>query len=121
MAKLIRKKVPASTLIEVLIAMVIIMVVFVISIKVFNNVLYSGVSLKKLQVQNQLNVLSKEVKRQGYVPEQAMVIDSVTYEYLVEDTAIGLSQLEIKATAQGKTIGEVRCLFKSQENMERVY
>jgi hypothetical protein len=120
MAKLIRKTVPASTLIEVLIAMVIIMVVFVISIKVFNNVLYSGVSLKKLRIQNQLNILSKDVKRQGHVPEQVVVIDSVTYEYLVEDADMGLSRLEIKANENGKSLGSTKCLFQPKENKKSV-
>jgi Tfp pilus assembly protein PilE len=113
MAQLIKKKIAGSTVIDVIIAMVIIMVVFVIAMKVFANVLNTGVSFRNIQVQQQLNVLSKKVEELGHVENNLLQIDSVNYELIEKRTeAQQVSSLEIKATQQGKLIGTVKTLFK---------
>jgi len=119
MAKLINHKIQGSTLIEVLIAMVIIMIVFGIALKVFGNLLDSGVTFKKVQVQNQLNVLSKEVQKNGLIPAQEQQIDSVLYVYQTDTTAQSeVLRLAIKAKQNGRFLGEVKCLFKATEAHE---
>lgn len=119
MAKLINKKLAASTLIEVLIAMVIIMVVFAIAIQVFSNVLNTGVSYKKLQVQNQLQLLSEQVRQKGYVEEESLKIDSVNYQLSTEPSDVaGIAKLEIKAKLNGTNLGSIKCLFKEQAKRE---
>lgn len=113
---LIKKKLPASTLIETLIAMVIIMVVFAIAMRVFNNLMSSGVSLKKIQVQNQLNLLCKNVQRDGYVTTAHLQLEGVDYDLLTDTSAlIGVSKLTIKANQGGQQLGLVKCLFKVKE------
>lgn len=115
MAKLINKKLEASTLIEVLIAMVIIMVVFGIAIQVFSNILHTGVSYKKLQVQNQLQLLSEQVKQKGYLAEETVKIDSVNYQLSTEPSEVaGIAKLEIKANLNGTNLGGIKCLYKEQ-------
>lgn len=119
MAKLINKKLAASTLIEVLIAMVIIMVIFSIAIQVFSNVLNTGVSYKKLQVQNQLQLLSEQVRQKGYVEEESLKIDSVNYQLSTEPSDVaGITKLEIKAKLNGTNLGSIKCLFKEQAKRE---
>ncbi|TKC12047.1 hypothetical protein FA048_00055 [Pedobacter polaris] len=119
MARLIKKKIAGSTVIEVVIAMVIIMVVFVIAMKVFANVLNTGVSFRNIKAQNQLNVLSKKVEELGYVANGQVQIDSVNYELVEKESDVkNMASLEIKATQQGKLIGTVNTLFKVKPHAE---
>ncbi|MEE1945908.1 type II secretion system protein [Pedobacter sp. KR3-3] len=119
MAKLINKKLEASTLIEVLIAMVIIMVVFAIAMQVFGNVLRTGVSYKKLQAQNQMQLLSEQVKKNGYVEEAEVKIDSISYQLSIAPAEVaGIAKLEIKASLNGANLGNIKCLFKEQVKHE---
>ncbi len=119
MAKLIHKKLKASTLIEVLIAMVIIMVVFAIAMQVFGNVLRTGVSYKKLQAQSQMQLLSEEVKKNGYLEEAEVTIDSINYQLSIAPSEVaGVAKLEIKAKLNGTGLGNVKCLFKEQVKHE---
>jgi Tfp pilus assembly protein PilV len=118
MAKLINKQVPASTLLEVLIAMVIIMTVFTVALKVFNNVLSSSVSLKKIRVHNQLNLLKEEARQYGF-RDETLEVDSILYTYQVNQIEVAnLSQLEIKATEHGKLLGSIKFLIKQTGNHE---
>ncbi len=116
MAQLIRKKITASTLIETLIAMVVIMVVFAIAMRLFNQVMYSGVSLKKIQVQQQLHFFCKKVQKEGYLKIEHLTLEGVDYDFTTDTTAIGgLSKLAITAKQDGKIIGLTKCLFKVKE------
>lgn len=116
MAKLVNKKIQASTLIEVLIAMVIIMVVFAIAMKLFSNVMSSGISYSKVQVQNQLKILSEEVRQKGYVPQTNLKVDSIDYQFETKPSEVaGIAQLEIKASQHTRELGSIKCLFKEGE------
>ncbi|KQR70895.1 type II secretion system protein [Pedobacter sp. Leaf176] len=120
MAELKKGKLEASTLIEVLIAMVIIMVLFALAIGLFNNVLSGGVSLKKLSVQNELNVLAKEVEAKGYIEKEVLLVDSVIYNFSRQETAHpGLSRLEIKAFRRAELLGSLKILYREKENEEK--
>ena len=113
MVRLIAKKVAASSLIEVLIAMVIILIVFTIAIKIFNNVLGSGVSFRDVKVQNQLGLLAKQVEDIGYTETKVLQIEDIDYEFRVKMSGInGVAELEIRAAQGGKFIGSIRTLFK---------
>jgi len=117
MAKLTRLE--ASTLIEVLIAMVIIMVVFTLGIQIFNNVLYSSPSPKKIQAQQQLDAFAKDVKRLGYIEEPEVMVDSILYRFSIDsnDTP-GLKHLEIKAAQQDIQLGQIHVLYQSKPHEE---
>lgn len=110
------KSLPASTLVEVLIAMVIIMVVFTIAIQIFNNVLYSGVSAKKIEVEQQLNILANAVKQKGYQYQSEQMVDSVVYKFKIDSTRLsGLTTMEITGKLNDKILGRTRFIFKNDE------
>jgi type II secretory pathway pseudopilin PulG len=116
MAKLIHKKLPSASLIEVIIAMIIIMIVFAIAMRVFTNVMNTGVSFTKIQVQNQLNLLSKKVQQEGYLADEHLQIDSVDYFFEADSSSTpGLAKLSIKASQQKRVLGEIKCLFKPRK------
>ena len=120
MVRLIRKKLKGSTLIEVLIAMVIITVVFTIAMQVFFNVMNSGVSLRKIAVQNQMRAFSQEIKEKGFVLGETRMVDSVRYELkTLAMPSPSLMQLAIVATQQGKNIGEFRCFYIDRLHHEK--
>lgn len=120
MVKLKNVKVAGSTLIEMLIAMVIIMVVFSIAMALFGNVLQSGVSQKKIQARNQLNLLKNEITKNGYSTVEQMTIDSVDYTISTVDIEnTGLSKLEISAKQGQVSLGEIRSVFHTKNRDEK--
>ncbi|MCJ0743684.1 type II secretion system protein [Pedobacter montanisoli] len=120
MAGIMHKKLKASTLIEVLIAMVIIVVIFTVAMRVFSNVLNTGISFKKIQVQNQLEQLAQEVKQQGYLKENELLLDSISYRFRLTDTETpGIAYLEIKAAIRNKNVGIYKCLLQRKEPDEK--
>jgi len=116
MAKMRVKKVSGNTIIEVLVAMVIIMVVFAIAIRVFANVMGSGLSLVKVRAQQQLDLLAKQVQEQGYLEQNEARIDSLDYYFTADTSSLaGYSKLFIQARQNGKLLGEIKCYFKEGE------
>jgi Tfp pilus assembly protein PilV len=115
MAKLITKKVAGSTLIEVLIAMVIIMVIFAIGIRIFGNVMRSGVSFEKIKAQQQLQLLAKEIQKEGTIASEDLKIDHIDYHFTSDTSAVkGFSKLAIQAYQQGKLLGSIKCFYKEK-------
>jgi Tfp pilus assembly protein PilV len=117
MAKLIYKKVQSSTLIEVLIAMVIIVVVFVISMRIFTNVMASSVSVKSVKVEQELHNLYTKVQTEGVVPQTNLIIDGTIYSFTISPTSrTEVFNLQITAFYKDKLIGQVSCLYKVKSN-----
>ncbi len=117
MGKLNAKKLAGSTLIEVLIAMVIIMVVFSIAMGLFSNVLRGGVSYRKIQAMNQMELLKNEVLQNKRFERDHVMIDSVDYEFTSKSSAVsGIAILEIKARDRGKLLGNIRCFYPIENN-----
>ncbi|MDN3588087.1 type II secretion system protein [Pedobacter aquatilis] len=109
MAGLKNKKLEGSTLIEVLVAMVIIMVICSIAMVVFNNVLSGGVSFKKVTAQNQINVWMKSIEDSGEFEEETVWLDSVEYRMSIKPSDFPLiNVLEIKAYQRGKPIAALK-------------
>ena len=116
---MVKMKVQASTLIEVLIAMVIIMIVFTLGIRIFNNVLYSSPASKKIQVQQQLDVFSKAVQQKGGPEKPEIVVDSVLYKFTVDSSsASGLKHMEIVASQHDQQLGHIDILYKRKNHEE---
>lgn len=117
MAKVMQKRVRASTLLEVLVAMVIIMVVFTLSVRVFNNVIGSGTSFTKVKVQQQLSSLADEAQQKPPLNEELIkVIDSVEYRYLISESPLpNVIRLEIRAVGNGKHLGSTSFLIKKDQ------
>ncbi|WP_443946641.1 PilW family protein [Pedobacter sp. AW1-32] len=120
MAKVMREKIESSTLIEVLIAMVIIMVIFSVAMGLFSNVIGSSTSYTKVKAQNQMEVLADEIRTLGYVKENSISIDSVDYQIEDDENAVnGLKKIKIKASQQGRSLGSVQCLIQQNANAEQ--
>jgi competence protein ComGF len=116
MAKLKSKQLEASTLIEVLIAMVIIMVVFSMAMGLFSNVLSSGVSMRKVQIGQQLETLRLQVIKSGSVEQESLQLDSVDYKIsVVKQAASAMQMVEIKANDHGVPAGHIRFLLKMKD------
>ncbi|MBO9675425.1 MAG: hypothetical protein J7577_18395 [Sphingobacteriaceae bacterium] len=116
MAKLKGKQLEASTLIEVLIAMVIIMVVFSMAIGLFSNVLSGGVSMRKVQIGQQMETLRMQVVESGSIGQENLRVDSVEYKIsIVKQVAPAMQLLEIKANDHGTPAGNIRFLLKMND------
>jgi len=106
MAQLTNRKVQASSLIEALIAMVIILVVFAIAMKIFANVMHTDFNFRDIKVHNQLEVLFRELEAQDNVIDGHKELDGIQYEFTIKTTEnIGISSVEIKATQGGRLLG----------------
>jgi len=116
MAKLKSKQLEASTLIEILIAMVIIMVVFAMAMGLFSNVLSSGVSIRKVQIGQQLETLRLQVMESGSIDQESVRIDSVDYKInVVKQATSAMQMVEIKAADHGAPAGHIRFLLKIKD------
>lgn len=119
MAQLINKKVEASSLIEVLIAMVIILIVFAIAMRIFGNVMQTGVSFRTISVDSQLDVFEKEIAERGYLEKEAVDLDSISYHFEIKEReSSSIKQLNITAMQHGHLLGSRKSLinFKSPVN-----
>ncbi len=116
MAKLMLKRVAATTIIEVLVAMVIIMTVFTIAMRIFINIMSSSVSFKKIQAQQQLQLLAKETQEQGFIANASFLKDSINYQYERDTSAlVGYAKLKIKAYQGGKLLGTINYYYQTKE------
>ncbi len=119
MGKLSRQKLDASTLVEVLIAMVIIMVVFSIAMGLFSNVLSGGVSMRKVKINQQMESLRLQIAEDGKIEEEHVVIDSIDYQLsATKQTGSEMALLEIKASDHGTPAGSIRVLLKLNDENE---
>lgn len=114
MAKLISSKLPASTLIEVLISMVIIMAVFVIGIAVFTRVTQSGFSMSRAEAQQQMHKIIQESIFNKDWEDQELMQDSILYIKSVKEYSgyPDLLIIEVNALQQEKNIGTLRQLVR---------
>ena len=119
MVRLIDKKLKASTLIEVLVAMVIIMIVFAIATRIFLNVMDSGVSFKKIQAQQELMILAKQTQINGFIEQQTFQKDSINYVFKSDTTALmDYRQLTIQAYQQNRLLAKTRCYYLVRESAD---
>ena len=119
MVRLIKKRLEGSTLIEVLIAMVIIVVIFTIAMQVFANVMRTSISTTQIKVEHQMRAIAKEIKFKGDGQDETRILDSVRYELkITPSVSEGLSQLEISAIQGEHEIAKYRCLFMTKANDE---
>jgi hypothetical protein len=100
-------KVKAATLIESIIALLLISIAFGISILTYISVLNSGNRNQKEVVHQIIRSLAIDTKSQSKFIEQSFEMDSITYFQTVEKVnAQGLLQLNIKAKSGGKLLEE---------------
>lgn len=119
MARLIDRKVQASSLIEVLIAMVIILIVFAIAMRIFGNIMQTGVSFRSITINSHLDVFEKEISTKGYLENEVIEVDSITYHFEMSEVgSSGIKQLKITAMQRGLVLESRKSLvnFKTPLN-----
>lgn len=114
MAELKIVKIKASTLLEVIIAMVIILVVFTLAIGVYNNVLRSSPSIKKEQVKALTDqVIEQSIKDEQWEDED-ITIEGITIKKIVLPYETYKDLIVITATAfeNGQQTGQSKRVVK---------
>lgn len=113
-------KLEGATLIEVLIAMVIIVGVFTTAVAVFTNVLSSGVSSQKIKAIQQMQQMKIDLIKSETFERGVLNIDSISYQIEPLESGVeGVGALKIKAELKGRTLAEVRFqyILKDQDEM----
>jgi hypothetical protein len=114
MAKLIQKKLPASTLPEVIISMVIIMAVFVVAIGIYVKVTQSGLSMSKTWAQQRMKSILMESIKNKDLEDAVLNLDSVEFKKSVTAYAgyADILLITIQANQHGKNVGSLQQLIK---------
>jgi len=115
------RKLEASTLVEVLIAMVIIMAVFVSGMAIFVNVTQSGVSISRLKAQERMSKMMEESVSNADWHDQVVTEDSIFYQKSVVAYPAypDLLLIEIKAKQNDTDLGEFRQVVKKEEDEDQ--
>ena len=92
-------KVKASTIVEVLIAMVIIVVVFGIAMMIYANVTQSSLSVKKIKAEAVLNEYLQNAEKSTGNTTQSFTIDSLRIEQTIKSYNAEKSLVEIDLVA----------------------
>lgn len=118
MAKLISNKVNASTLLEVIVAMVVIMIVFIIATGIYTNVIKSSPSVKQQQARALAIGVIQQSKLDHDWTESIAQVDSITLQKEVAPYGEYADLILIKVTAKehGKEIGVVKQIVKRVED-----
>nr|WP_068893381.1 prepilin-type N-terminal cleavage/methylation domain-containing protein [Pedobacter panaciterrae] len=118
MAKLIANKVKASTLLEVIVAMVIIMIVFVIATGIYTNVIKSSPSIKQQQARALASGIIQQSTLDRDWTESSVQVDSITLqkEVLPYEGYADLILIRVTAKEQGKEIGIAKQIVKRVED-----
>lgn len=118
MAQLINKKVQASSLIEVLIAMVIILVVFAIAMRIFGNVMQTGVAFRTISINSQLELFEKEIAERGYLEKEVVDLDSISYHFEMKDEGnSNIKQIKITVMQHGRVLGSRKALINIKNSV----
>jgi len=115
-----RYRVSASSLLEVIVAMVIIVVVFGLAMMIAANVSRGSLSVEKLHAQAVLkNVLAEEEGRRDFV-SRTISIDSVAVEQEVKPYDAGLVEIHLTAyDNSNKKMAELRKVVISNDEETR--
>lgn len=113
----LNNKLPAATLIEVIISLVIIMAVFVAGIALFAKVTQSGISATQIQVNRYMDQLAIAVEKDKAYSDEVLEADSIFYDKKV--TAYGayadLILLTITAEQNEKQVGQLKRIIRKEE------
>ena len=109
-------KLPAATLIEVLISLVIIMAVFVAGIALFAKITQSGISNTEIKVARYMEQLAIAVERDKSYDEEVLEADSVFYDKKVAPYGAyaDLLLLTITAEQNERQIGQLKRIIRKE-------
>lgn len=115
MAKL-KGKVRASTLLEVIVAMVVIMIVFVLSTAIYTNVMRASPSLRQQRIKSIAAGLIQQSIAERNWNDDVVTIDSMSFQKtLIPYQGYGdLKLLQVVAVAQGKEVWTARRVVKME-------
>lgn len=118
MAKLTSHKVKASTLLEVIVAMVVIMVVFVIATGIYTNIIKSSPSIKQQQGRALASGLIEQSKLEHDWTEKSLLVDSIALqkEVVPYQDYSDLLLITVTAKERGREIGRVKQIVKRVED-----
>jgi len=113
-AQSLRKKVDGSTLVEVLVSMVIMMIVFSIAIGIYVKVTTSTVSITKQKGELQATSIIRQSINNKDWSDQTILLDSLQFEKKVIPYAgyEDVIEIEVETFNQGISQGKVRQLVK---------
>ncbi|PRY48078.1 hypothetical protein B0I27_11612 [Arcticibacter pallidicorallinus] len=117
MAKIATAKVSGSTLIEVVIATVIILVVFTLAIGIFTKVTQSGYSVSRTLAHQQMeSIIDQSIRNQDY-EDEVLEADSINYEKIVVlySGYDDLLLLQVEASQGTTKIGKLRKIVRREE------
>lgn len=111
-------KVPASTLLEVLVSMLIIMIVFSIAIGIYTRITSSQLSLSSRKAQQYMQRILAESKENKNWSDETLFADSISYKKTITDYP-GYSDLlliSIQAEQNGKELAEMKEIVKKEDS-----
>jgi hypothetical protein len=116
MAKLTIRRLEASTLLEVVISMVIILAVFTLAIGIFTRVTQSGFSFSSAQAMQHSKCVFYESITSGDLDNRVTTVDSIEYKKTVEGYAghSDIVLMTIEANQSGKSLGTFKRLVRVQ-------
>jgi competence protein ComGC len=111
------KKLHAATLVEVLVALVIIMIAFTLGIGMFVRITSSSISLNQTMIERKIHYHLQQVSKDTLLVDDTWSEDSVTYEQKVEDFGEykDIKKISISALKDGKLIHQVNYLSVHEE------
>ncbi len=114
--KVFGRKVGASTLPEVLIAMIIIMSVFTIAITIYSRITVSGVSVTNTQVQGIMTQMIFTAVETNNWKEENVTLDSIYYQKTLSPYKDfkDLFIFQVTAKQEQKIIGSMRQILKRE-------
>lgn len=114
----LNRKLKASTLLEVIVAMVVILIVFVLATGIYANVMRSSPSIKQQRVKALMaEMIAKSMAEENWKDEE-VVADSISFQKTVlpYQNYADLFLLQVLAVENGKEIGKVQRIVKAEEN-----
>lgn len=117
MAELKRTQLKAATLLEVIVAMVIIMVVFVIATAIYTNVIRSSPTMKQQRARALATALIRKSLEDGNWEDETELTDSIALQKTVSEYPghPDLRVITVRAAERGRAIGMVRQIVKKEK------
>ena len=112
------KRIQASTLLEVIISMVIMMAVFVVAMGIYTKVTHSGTSLSKVKAQQHMKKIIDESVQNRDWEDAVSVDDSIEYKKSVnvyagyEDRIL----ITVEAVQEGRSLGDIKRIVEKRED-----
>ena len=118
MAGVIKGKLRASTLVEVLVSMVIILGVFAIAMGIYIKITGSGFSLTQKQVQQQMQSIIQQSREEADFTDAVVKLDDTEYHKRVSRYGQyhDLYNVQVEAIQNGVKVGSLKQVIRKDED-----